>query len=853
MPVLKDFTCDQCHLRSDPGRKCFVVGDGVDDAELMVVDAGPGAAENLTGQAFQGDASSKFFGYLEQAGMPADVTKFFTYATKCANSGDNYKTPPDDALAACLGHLEEEILLVRPKLVIALGIKTAKTSFGIDGLLKDVQGQFFDRKIGDHTFKVMVTNRPAQFVHNAAGMESCLADLRGAKKFLRPDENAAVQPTIVYDYRIIRTWEQWREFKAIALAATKTSSDIETTGFTPHLLMNGKGGKALLGIGFTFKKYSGWFLPVHPKYGIFPDTALIMAELKDLMANLKGVSFHNGNFDLAFMRYFGIKCPGIDYDTFLALHLLNERAPRGLDSEIERLRPDLGRYWLKLEKYLDDETGYFNAPLEELAEYCMKDCDAAWSSREDTEARLEGTDLGRVFKRITIPLLLNIVEAQNTGIQVDLPYVETLGDKYKLMAADQEHKISEFFGLEINLGSPQQLAAMLYGKQMLDSYAAGKQTKGTATLIAIAQKTNLELPILKRNKPGKGKTGSGAPSTDEDTIDLLEAQFSGQYPVFQNLLKFREYKKILSTYVGGGAPELIDGELVETKGKGVRNNVDIHGRVHSTFNLGKTDTYRLSSEGPNMQNIPATGEMRQMFIARPGWKLVGGDYSQAELRIMATLSQDPGLMQAFAMGQDIHSAVASILFNKPIEECGKKSEERKRTKAINFGIIFGKGAKSLAEDMGIDEYESQKFLTMYFNRFINVKMWMDRTKKYAHDYGHVKSIFGRIRHLDPEINDYSNKAKMAHAERQAMNFPVQSSAADCTYVANNRACAEIKKRGMQSQFILTVHDELIFESPESEAEEMAVILKTAAEAPIQGITVPMKMDTMVMTTWAEKG
>ena len=865
-----DFSCTDCALHADPGHKHIVVGEGDENADIMIIDSSPGRMENETGSAFQGDTAMKTFGYLEKVGIPKSVTRFFTYATKCGNCMDAFRTPKSFAFDACLRHLEEEILTIKPKLIISMGAQTAKSCFGQKGTLSESEGLVHDLKIGGHTCKIIYTTRPAAIEKNVNAEGEFLASLRMARDWLfssgiaqgtpeNPAPLAHVGPAL--EMKIIRTFEEWTAFKAEALALTKIASDIETSGFTPVPLMGGEGGKALLVIGFAVSETRAFCLALHEKYGCFvgDKQKLIRADLKKFLAELKGVTFHNGNFDLFFLKYFGFEVPGCDYDTFLALHILDENAPRGIEAETYRLRPEFGAYWKEQEQYLDKSNGYYNAPLEALCEYCMKDCMVSYSSRLNTEAQLfsvvDGketmTALGRVFKRITMPLLHNIVESQHEGIQVDLEHVDKLEDKYKLLAEDQVGKLYDALGVEINLGSPQQLAAVLYGKQMIPTYQAGKQTKGTARLIAIAEKTTLELPILKRNKTTDGRPGS--PSTDEDTIDLIEKRFRGQYPMLQNILSYREYRKILTTYIGGGQPELVDGKLVESKGKGVRNSVDLQGRVHTTFNLGKTDTYRLSSERPNMQNIPATFEMRRMFVARPGWKIVGGDYSQAELRIMATESQDPGLIKAFEMKQDIHSAVASVLFNKPIEECGKKSEERRRTKAINFGLIYGKGSKALAEDLNISEDEAKGFYAMYFNRFLGVKMWMDRTKDFAHQNGYVVSLFGRTRHLRPEIDNYQEKGKMAHAERQAMNFPIQSAASDCTGIATNRACAARTKAGLRSRFILTVHDEILFESPLEEAEQMAGILQAAAEAPIQGILVPMKMDVAIMDTWAEKG
>lgn len=866
--VLKDFGCHACNLAEHPRRQSYVVGEGELDADVMVIDHGPSASGDASGSAL-GDNGIRFLrDKLAEIGMPASVKFFYTFATKCANLADDCSAPEKTCFLACRGNLDQEIAAVKPKIILCLGAKTAEFVFGLKPM-KDHRGQFKNIQIAGHNCELLITATPFYFIRHdkaAAELPLFLNDLKKIKLRFTSEAEAPAATTTAQlpegkkaDYRILRTMADWAAFKETALELARKNAlpygmttDIETTGFAPYEKPNGKGGKQLLGIGFCLEEFSGVFLPTHPKYGLFPDTRLIMAELKDFLAKMTGVGAHNGNFDFTFLRFLDISCPGFDYDTMLALHVIDENQMFGLETQAQIHRPDLGQYWLEVEKYLDksdDGDGYLEAPLELLAPYCMKDCDVTMTLRKYTWAKLNEEHFvpqRRVFQKITMPLLREVIEAQYNGMQVDMPYVEQLADKFKLMAESEETKINRILGMEINLKSPQQLAAVLYGKQMLPTLDSGKETKGVLQLRAIIAKTTLELPILKRNK------GSNSPSTDEETLDLLETHMKGSTtaPLFQHILKYRECLKILSTYIGEPLAQLVDGKLKVGKGKGVKNNIDVHGRVHTTFKLAKTKTGRLASERPNMQNIPATSEMRKMFIARKGWKLIGGDFSQAELRIMAIESGDQGLQQAFLSGVDVHKAVASTLFNVPVEAVTK--QQRQNTKAVNFGLIYGRGAKSLSEQMGIPLDDAMQFIDAYFRKFVNVKRWMDTTKRTAHELGQVRSLFGRVRHLLPEINDITRKNLMAEAERQAINFPIQSAASDCTAIVIARACRRVRAEGMQSQFILQVHDEIIFESPLAEAERMQAILTEEAAKPIQGITIPMVMDVKIMDTWAEK-
>ena len=360
-----------------------------------------------------------------------------------------------------------------------------------------------------------------------------------------------------------------------------------------------------------------------------------------------------------------------------------------------------------------------------------------------------------------------------------------------------EAKAHELAGGPFNLGSPKQLGHILFEK--------------------------LELPVLK-------KTPKGAPSTAEDVL----AELALDYPLPAVLMEYRSLSKLKSTYTDK-LPEMISA---------------VSGRVHTSYHQAVTATGRLSSSDPNLQNIPIRTEegrrIRQAFCAPKGFKIVAADYSQIELRIMAHLSQDAGLLHAFSEDLDVHSATAAEVFGTPLEKVS--GDQRRKAKAINFGLIYGMSAFGLAKQLNLGRHEAQEYIDRYFDRYPGVARYMDETRALAHEQGYVETLYGRRLYL-PEINA-RNKQRQQAAERTAINAPMQGTAADVIKRAMISVDDWLSTDGIDAKMIMQVHDELVFEVSESEADRLMITLPDIM-AGVAALDVPLLVEAGMGDNWDE--
>ena len=407
------------------------------------------------------------------------------------------------------------------------------------------------------------------------------------------------------------------------------------------------------------------------------------------------------------------------------------------------------------------------------------------------EGRLES-----VYEEIERPLLPVLFRMENTGISLDAALLKTesteLGAQIEQLAADAEKAAGHPF----NLSSPKQLAQILFVEQ--------------------------GIPVVK-------KTASGSPSTDEEVLTELALD----YPLPKLILEHRRLTKLRSTYLDK-LPTMVDRD----------------GRIHTTFGQAVAVTGRLASSDPNLQNIPTrTPEgrrIREAFVPRTGWSIVDADYSQVELRIMAHLSQDEGLLSAFARGEDIHRSTASEVFNVPLDQV--TPNERRMAKVINFGLIYGMSAFGLAQQMGLDRKVAQNYVDQYFHRFPGVKRYMEKTRALAAEQGYVETAFGR-RLWVPDIRA-SRPMVRAAAERAAINAPMQGTAADVIKRAMIAVDAWLRGEGLESRLLLQVHDELVIETPPEEMERVKTKLPELM-AGAATLSVPLIAEVGVGKNWGE--
>jgi DNA polymerase-1 len=407
-----------------------------------------------------------------------------------------------------------------------------------------------------------------------------------------------------------------------------------------------------------------------------------------------------------------------------------------------------------------------------------------------------------VYETLERPLVAVLARMEEHGIAIDRQILSRLSGEFAQRMAALEAEIQELAGEPFNLGSPKQLGDILFGKMGL---------------------------------PGGKKTATGQWATGAQALEDLAEQ-GHAFPA--RVLDWRQLSKLKSTYT-----DALPGFLnPQTR------------RVHTSFALASTTTGRLSSSDPNIQNIPVRNEegrkIRTAFVAEPGRRLISADYSQIELRILAHMADIPQLRQAFADGLDIHAMTASEMFGVPVE--GMPSEVRRRAKAINFGIIYGISAFGLANQLGIGREEAGAYIRKYFERFPGIRDYMDAMKRQAHAKGYVETIFGRRCHY-PQI-DTKNPSERAFYERAAINAPIQGSAADIIRRAMVRMEPALAAAGLSAQMLLQVHDELIFEAPESEVERtLPVIRKVMVDAPMPALflAVPLQVDARAAANWDE--
>jgi DNA polymerase-1 len=501
---------------------------------------------------------------------------------------------------------------------------------------------------------------------------------------------------------------------------------------------------------------------------------------------------HGGKEGIAALAKFGIELHNLDFDTMLAAYLLGEKS-----LEIKTLAfSKLGLEVTPLSALIDPKR----APAAEMSiplatKYAGAEVDIISRLRPLLEKELKGKGLWQLFTEVEIPLVPVLALMERHGVALDTKLLRSLSQSLREQLRRLEEEIYQNAGHELNINSPQQLGVVLFKE--------------------------LKLPGAKKTKTGY--------STDASVLEGLNG-----FPIVRLVLEYRQLMKLKSTYIDA-LPVLI--------------NPETH-RVHTTFNQVGTTTGRLSSSEPNLQNIPIRGELgkqvRQAFIAEPPSLLIGGDYSQVELRILAHLSQDLRLLASFSQDEDIHATTASEVFGVALDEV--TPEMRRVAKVVNFGVIYGMSEYGLEQATELSREEAAQFIDSYFQRYPRVKEYIELTKQQAREQGYVQTLMGRRRYI-PEINS-SNRQVREAAERMAINMPVQGTAADIIKLAMIRLQREIDKRGLKSRMLLQVHDELLFEVPPKEVEETKGLVEEIMPQAVE-LSVPLKVEVRVGRNWGE--
>lgn len=602
-----------------------------------------------------------------------------------------------------------------------------------------------------------------------------------------------------HQYHLIQTWDERKRLIA-ALAEQKSFCfDLETTSLDPR-------DTDIVGIALSWKAGEGYFVSF-PRGKV--EGQKVLEEFREVFTR-PGIEKigHNLKFDLSVLLAHGLEVIGPFFDTMLAHSLIEPDQRHGMDYLSETYLnytpvPISALINTGKEKDLfstQSMADVAEADPQKIADYAAEDADVTWQLAEKLRPLLPQHGAERVFYEIECPLLPVLTRMENTGVKIDVPALYEFGLQLEKRANELHKRIQDYAGMPFNLNSPKQLGEVLFEK----------------------------LRLIEKPK----KTATGQYQTNEQVLQSL----MGLHPIIAEILEYREVTKLKSTYVDA---------LPGTVSK-------VTGRVHTTFHQLMAATGRMASSNPNLQNIPIRSdsgkEIRKAFVpGEPGWVLLSADYSQVELRVMAAISEDPAMIEAFQNGLDIHQATAARVYGVPVD--GVLPEMRRTAKMVNFGIIYGISAFGLAQRLGIPRGEAATIIDNYFKQFPGVHRYMEQIVKDAKRHGYVETLTGR-RRVIRDIGS-ANATIRGGAERMAMNTPIQGTAADMIKLAMINVDRELQKAGLKTRMLLQVHDELLFEVPESEvAQAQQIILQQMREALPLG-DVPSEVEAGTGINWLE--
>ena len=595
------------------------------------------------------------------------------------------------------------------------------------------------------------------------------------------------------EYKTILTEKSFNDLIESLAKKKSFAFDVETTSKRPVWAR-------LVGISFSFEDGNAFYLPLAHRYLGVPEQLEFKAVCEKLKPILEDKSIkkcgHNIKYDLIVMSNEGIALDGVDFDTMIASYLLNPSSRgHGLDALTMEYFGHKNLTYKEMTGTGSKEIGFDEVEVDRATEYAAEDSDMTWRLKGKLQPQLKDSTL-KLYKEIELPLLEVLAEIELNGVYVDRKHLKKLSSKIDKQLLHLEKDIYVLADEEFNINSPKQLSVILFEK--------------------------LKLPVVKKTKTGY--------STD---VSVLE-QLAVEHKLPEQVLSYRQLAKLKSTYV-----DALPGEIFENTG-----------RVHTSFNQTVAATGRLSSSNPNLQNIPIRSDMgkeiRKAFTAEGDNMLLSADYSQIELRILAHLSKDKALKNAFDKGEDVHARTAADIFGSSLEQVDENS--RRMAKAVNFGIIYGLSAFGLSRQLNISRKNARDFIDQYFSLYSSVKDFMDNTIAEARECGYTLTMFNRRRYL-PDLKS-DNRQVRESAERIAINSPIQGSAADLIKVAMIQVSKNLKKIKLNSKMILQVHDELLFECPIQEKKEIESLVCKEMEGACT-LSVPLVVDIGWGKNWNE--
>ncbi len=595
---------------------------------------------------------------------------------------------------------------------------------------------------------------------------------------------------IEHAYVTLITEEEIKEAIKTALTKEAFCFDTETTALD---LFEAE----LVGISLTWEANQGVYIPIDSQFELACAQVALLQPLFEA-SNLKIAQ--NLKFDLGILQKYGLQISGPFFDTMLAHYLIEPDQRHNMKLLCEQY---LNYTPIPIESLIGEkgkkQGSMRDVPIEQITRYAAEDTDVTFQLYGKLKKELESKSLMDVFQNIEVPLVKVLSDMEHEGVCVDVDFLNAYSNDLHEQVLSEQNSIFDSAGLQFNIASPQQVGKVLFEHLKLS------------------------------DKPKKTKTGQY--QTDEETLQSLQ----GKHPCVDHILQFRTLQKLKSTYVDA-LPEMVNRKT---------------GRVHTSFNQAVAATGRLSSQNPNLQNIPIRTdlgrEIRKAFVPSAEDRvLMSSDYSQIELRIIAHISKDEGMIEAFKQGIDIHTATASKVWGVPIEEVDK--DMRRKAKTVNFGIIYGISAFGLSQRVQIPRFEAKEIIDNYFVQFPGIKRYMDDTIAFARDNGYVETISGRRRNLR-DINSRNANIR-GFAERNAINAPIQGSAADMIKIAMIRIADWLNGSDLETRMILQVHDELLFDVPKKELELVQVKVKEIMESAMV-LDVPVLVESGTGANWLE--
>ncbi|WP_343522523.1 DNA polymerase I [Pedobacter sp.] len=592
-----------------------------------------------------------------------------------------------------------------------------------------------------------------------------------------------------HDYQLVDTAEKRADLIKLLLAEKRISFDTETTGTDANMA-------DLVGLSFSIKPGTGYYIPVPAER---EEAQLIVDEFRAVLEN-EGIEKigQNTKYDILVLKWYGVEVKGKLFDTMLAHYLIDPDTRHGMDVLSENY---LGYSPISITKLIGakgkNQGTMRDVPVTEVVDYAAEDADVTLQLAHIFEPKLKEVNAAKLAEEIENPLVYVLADIEKEGVRIDIETLKAYSKELETEIVKFEQNVYDKAGVKFNLASPKQLGEVLFDRLQLD-------------------------PKAKKTKTGQYQTG-------EDVLTALASKSD----IVQDILDFRQLQKLKSTYVDA-LPLMVNPKT---------------GRVHTSYNQAVAATGRLSSNNPNLQNIPIRTErgreVRKAFIARDeNHILLSADYSQIELRIIAEISKEENMLDAFSKGIDIHTATAAKVYGVSIEEVD--ATQRRNAKAVNFGIIYGQSAFGLSQNLGIPRKEAAEIIEQYFIQYPGIKRYMSDTMNFARENGFVETIMGRRRYLR-DINS-ANQTVRGFAERNAINAPIQGSAADMIKIAMINIHKEMKAQNLQSTMTMQVHDELVFDVVRAEKEVMKAIIQDKMANAIK-LTVPIVVEIGEGDNW----